>query len=91
MPHPDFDELIARMDETAWRNMRQAVETGRWPDGHRLPDEQRVLCMRAVLAWEARFWPPEQRTGYIRPGGCHGAAAEEQPVTLREQGDDPHA
>ena len=90
MQNPDFDELIARMDETAWRNMRQAVETGRWPDGNRLPDDQRALCMRAVLAWEARYLPPEERTGYIQRGGCH-SAADEQPVTLREQGDDDHA
>lgn len=91
MQNPDFDELVARMDEAAWRNLRRAVETGRWPDGHRLPDEQRALCMRAVLAWEARYLPPEQRTGYIEPGGCPSPAADEQPVTLREQRDDDHA
>lgn len=81
--------MIEQMDEEAVRNMRQAVETGRWPDGHRLPEEQRAMCMRAVIAWEARFLPEEQRTGYIeRPDA---SADAEQPVRFPDQGEDQNA
>lgn len=82
-----FHELVGRMDELAWRNMRRAVETGRWPDGRRLESGQRELCLQAVLAWEARFLPPEQRTGHIERNSCE-ASGEEQPVRFPQTGED---
>lgn len=91
MQDRDIRILIEQMDEQAWQNMRRAIETGRWPDGHRLPDEQRALCMRAVLAWEARFLPQEQRTGYIERPGCGDTTETEQPVRFPDQGDPDHA
>ena len=90
MQHPGFDELVEQIDETTWRNMRRAVETGRWPDGSRLSEDQRALCLRAVLAWEARHLPTEERTGYIERPACDGSASE-QPVQVRDPGDDSHA
>jgi uncharacterized protein YeaC (DUF1315 family) len=30
--------------------------------------EQRELCMQAVIAWEARHLPPEDRVGHIDRG-----------------------
>lgn len=64
----DFESLVARMDETAFSSLRLAIEIGRFPDGRRLTDEQRALCMEAVLKWEIQNLPPEQRTGYIDRG-----------------------
>ncbi len=80
MQDRDIQLLIEQMDEAAVQRMREAVETGRWPDGHRLPDEQRALCMRAVLAWEARFLPEEQRTGYIERPDAAAPEDGDQPV-----------
>lgn len=87
MNEPSFHELIQRMDEVAWRNMRRAVETGRWADGRRLEPGQRELCLQAVLAWEARFLPPEQRTGHIERDSCE-SAVEEQPVRFPQSGEE---
>ena len=90
MQDRDIQLLIEQMDEAAVQRMRQAVETGRWPDGHSLPEEQRALCMRAVIAWEARFLPEEQRTGYIERPESAGHGDSEQPVRFpdSEGGDD---
>lgn len=85
MATDEFDQLIEQMSEQAWRNMRQAVETGRWPDGRALQQGQRELCMQALIAWEARHLPEEERTGYLRRADC-GSQSQEQPVTLREAG-----
>ncbi len=68
-----------------WHNMRRAVETGRWPDGRTVSGEQRELCLQAVIAWEVRNLPEEERTGYL-PQHCKSEAdqdAAEQPVSLQ--------
>ena len=87
MSYQSFEDLIATMTPEICDNMRRAVELGKWPDGRVLSKEQREMCMQAVLAWEAKNLPEEQRTGYMEQacksdnGGKDGA--EEQPVTLR--------
>ena len=84
MSFQSFDELIASMTPEIYHNMRRAIELGRWPDGRVLSAEQKELCMQAVIAWETRHVPEEQRTGYMEQG-CKSQDADdhEQPVTLR--------
>lgn len=60
-----YQELIERMDPTVYRSLRQAVELGKWPDGRVLSQEQREICMEAVLHYESQHVPEEQRVGYI--------------------------
>lgn len=64
----DFQNLIARMDANTCAALKRAVEIGKFPDGRRLTDEQRALCMEAVLAWEMRHLPSDQHTGHIDRG-----------------------
>ena len=85
---PSFDQMIDAMTMEVWHNMRTAVATGRWPDGRAVSDEQRQLCLQAVIAWEARNLPEEERTGYV-PSHCKSQdsdQAAEQPVSLRPAG-----
>jgi len=85
----DYETLISRLDAPTCEALRLAIEIGKFPDGRRLTDEQRALCMEAVLAWELRNLPPEQRTGYIDRGNkaegeqCAGDAHHEQPFSIR--------
>ena len=65
MTYQSFDELIAAMTPEVCDNMRRAIETGKWADGRPLTREQRETCLQAVIAWEARNLPEEQRTGYL--------------------------
>lgn len=86
-----FADLIARMDPGIYRNMKTAVELGRWPDGERLSEEQRQWCLQAIIAWEHQHLPEHERTGYIdrsglQESGCHAPAAESEPITWREDG-----
>ncbi|MFZ5722717.1 MAG: YeaC family protein [Pseudomonadota bacterium] len=86
----DFEQLIARMDANTCSALRRAVEIGKFPDGRRLTDGQRALCMEAVLAWELKHLPPEQHTGHIDRGAkaagevcdSHDHAGE-QPLNIR--------
>ncbi|WP_290538088.1 DUF1315 family protein [Alcanivorax sp.] len=84
MTYQSFDDLIAAMTPEVCDNMRRAIETGKWADGRPLTREQRETCLQAVIAWEARNLPEEERTGYMEQQCKSGdEAAEEQPVTLR--------
>ena len=86
MSYQTFDDLIASMTRETWENMRQAVELGRWADGRTLSKEQRELCMQAVIAWELKHVPEQERTGYMEQACKSSAepqAEQEQPVTLR--------
>lgn len=82
MAAEEFRTLVEQMSEETWRNMRRAVETGRWPDGRALREGQRELCLQAVIAWEARHLPEERRTGHVERVEC-SSHREEQPVSLR--------
>ena len=83
MSRDDFIRLVDSMTPEAWRNMRQAVQTGRWPDGSVLSGERRSLCLQAIIAWEERNdVAPEERTG-PPPRGCEASSGQARPVRLR--------
>ncbi|TBW59559.1 DUF1315 family protein [Marinobacter halodurans] len=61
-----YEELIKRLDPTVYRSLRRAVELGKWPDGRPVSEEQRQICMEAVIHYENEHHIPEkERVGYI--------------------------
>jgi len=81
-----FEELIKSLDPDIYLRLRTAVELGKWPNGERLSEEQRSLCMQAVIAYELDNLPPEERSGYIPPAAssaCGHKDDEEQEQPLR--------
>jgi uncharacterized protein YeaC (DUF1315 family) len=64
----DLQAVLEFVTPEVHAGLMRAVEIGRWSDGTPLTREQRELCMQAVIAFEARELPPEQRTGYIDRG-----------------------
>lgn len=81
----EFHRIVRNLTADTCLALRRAVEIGRWPDGRELTDEQRRLCMEAVLTWEMEHLPEHERTGYIPPVDCDSQPGreEERPVTLR--------
>jgi uncharacterized protein YeaC (DUF1315 family) len=59
------EKILAALTPEIVTNFKRAIELGKWPDGRRLTDEQRVTCLQAVILWEGKHLPEEQRTGYI--------------------------
>ena len=84
----DFEKLIDNLDPAIYASLKRALEIGKWPDGRVLTDEQRAHCMDAVIAYDHRRKPEEQRVGYIDKGSksegdsCdgHGDNAAEKPI-----------
>ncbi len=63
-----FEQLIATITPDIHANLRRAIEIGKWPDGRALTAEQRELCLQAVIAYEAKHVPEQERTGFIDRG-----------------------
>lgn len=64
----DYEQLIESLTPDVVERLRRGIETGRWPDGRTLTPEQREHSLAAVIAWEQRHVPEEERTGYIDRG-----------------------
>lgn len=51
----NIDALLAAMTPAVYDRLRQAVETGKWPDGTVLTEEQRESAMQAVLLYQSKI------------------------------------
>ena len=66
-----YEEFIERLDPAVYQSLRRAVELGKWPDGRKVSDEQRKICLEAVIYYEKTHDIPEsERVGYIERQSC---------------------
>jgi len=82
----NYEQLIESMTPEMHRSLKLAVEIGKWPNGERLSDEQRTLCLRAVIAYDQSRLPESERTGYIdrsKPDGTQHGSDPLQPQPLK--------
>jgi uncharacterized protein YeaC (DUF1315 family) len=61
----EYEKLVASLTPDVIDRLRRGVETGRWPDGRAVTPEQREHSLQAIIAWEQKNLPEDQRTGYI--------------------------
>lgn len=73
-----YEDILRTLDPTLIQRLRNAVETGRWPDGRPVTKEQRETSLQAVLAWEAVHLPAHERVGFIDKGVKSGASPQRQ-------------
>ena len=76
-----YQQLIENMSPEIYRNLRRAVELGKWPDGRVLTPEQREVCLQATIAWGRRNLPPEEQVGHIEKGHKAGDTCDEPDTT----------
>lgn len=65
-----LDDILQQLNADGLANLRSAIETGKWPDGRALEGGQRELCLQALIAWESRNLPEQQRSGYMPGKAC---------------------
>lgn len=63
-----FQQIIETITPEIYANLKTAIEIGKWPDGRSLNGEQRELCLQAVIAYELKNIPENERTGFIDRG-----------------------
>ena len=61
----EFEQFVASLTPDIIKRLKHGIERGKWPDGQPLTQEQRAQSLEAVLLWEARSLPEQQRTGYM--------------------------
>lgn len=79
----NVNELLQNLTPEIVQNLRRAIEIGKWPNGTRLTQEQRETCMQAVIAYEIKHLPEDQRTGYVPPKDtpcAPGESDDDQPI-----------
>jgi uncharacterized protein YeaC (DUF1315 family) len=77
----DLQQLLNSITPDIYQKLQKAVEIGRWPDGSRISDEQRSLCMQAIIAYDQRN-PEIERTGYVPPKES-ACAPEDKPKPIK--------
>ncbi len=50
----DANQLVAAITPEAYERLLFAVETGKWPEGTVLTQEQRDSCMQAVMLYQSK-------------------------------------
>ncbi|MEM1113787.1 MAG: DUF1315 family protein [Pseudomonadota bacterium] len=82
----DYQQVIDEMTPEVYARLKQAVETGRWPDGRLVTPEQREHALQAVIAWGERHLGTNERVGFIDKGGKDGDACDsDEPRPIRWQ------
>lgn len=51
----DYSKLIDSLTPEMIARFTEAVETGKWPDGQLVSDEQKESCIQAIMLYKARF------------------------------------
>lgn len=61
------DEVLRALNPELIESFKRAIELGKWPDGKKLTDEQREVCMQSIILYEHQNVPEHERTGYVPP------------------------
>lgn len=50
----DIEQLVDAITPEAYERLLYAVETGKWPEGQSITQEQRDSCMQAVMLYQSK-------------------------------------
>lgn len=62
-----LDEVAQALTPEIHERFKEAVAIGKWPDGKTLTQEQKEICIQAIIAYEHKNLQVEDRTGYVPP------------------------
>ncbi|EKE87037.1 YeaC family protein [Idiomarina xiamenensis] len=76
-----FDDMIRHMTPVVYQRLVAAVETGKWPDGVALTEQQKAHSLQLVMAYQARHIPSDQHMSV----GADGKLVSKSKSQLRQQ------
>ena len=56
----DIIQVVENLSEEMYQRFKYAVETGKWPEGTKVDDEQRETAMKIVMAYQSRVLKPDE-------------------------------
>ena len=77
-----IEQLIDEMNSDVYGSLKLAVELGKWGDGASLEAQQIDFCMQAIILYEAKHLPEQDRVGFDLSASCKSKAAPEQAQTI---------
>ena len=77
-----IEQLIDEMNADVYASLKLAIELGKWGDGSRFDAKQIDCCMQAVILYEAKHQPEQNRVGFDLSASCKSKAAAEQLQTI---------
>ena len=86
-------QLVDGISPEIYQSLKTAIELGKWEDGSRLSSEQLESCIQAIILYEAKNIPEEQRTGVDLSAACsskEAAADFVQPLIVTQGSKDIH-
>lgn len=81
----NVETLVASMTPEIYERLRQAVETGKWPDGTPLSDDQKENSMQAVMLYQAKIERSNEHMTINDKGEIEHKSKSELRQALREQ------
>jgi uncharacterized protein YeaC (DUF1315 family) len=85
-----FLETIENITPEIYQSLKLAVEIGKWADGRKLTQEQKELCLQALIAWEVQNLPEDQRIGYMGPQECSSKSTSVPNLLFKTSADTLH-
>ena len=77
----DIEQLVAAMTPEVFNTLQQAVETGKWPNGTELTEEQKDNSLAAVLLYQAKV----AQTNEHMTIGADGEMVQKSKSELRQE------
>jgi hypothetical protein len=65
----DFSRLIESLTPDMIERFTQAVETGKWPDGTDLTEQQKETCIQAIMIYKAKNNQDEEEPFTVTKAG----------------------
>ncbi|QJR82449.1 DUF1315 family protein [Alteromonas pelagimontana] len=83
-----IERLLAGMTPEVYDRLRQAVETGKWPDGTPLSEAQRASSMQAVLLYQSKVEKSSEHMTVNERGEIVHKSKREFKDALAQDGDE---
>ena len=84
----NINALLNSLTPEVYERLRQAVETGKWPDGTPLSDEQKASSMQAVMLYQAKIEKSSEHMTVNESGEIVHKSKREFKSALFDQQDD---
>ncbi|WP_263080015.1 YeaC family protein [Endozoicomonas sp. Mp262] len=60
-----MSEFVSQVTPGLYRQLKESLELGKWPNGLDLTAEQKEVVLLAMLVYERQHLPESRRTGYM--------------------------
>lgn len=65
----NLNDIINQITPEIYESLKEAVALGKWGDGNPLTQDQKEICLQAIIVYEQRL-PEEERLGHIQSAEC---------------------